>query len=1181
MKVKSLFWILILAILFAVPAFSQSKDSLNNINVKELSREEALRIFGPLKRKMFNKVTGYPSEIKDITIKGNKITTKLYNYGSIAHPTLSLDDIDDLVWNGLGYGFEFGLLAGAEVTGVDGEKLHIISDSHVLSGQGDYNSDASLKWGWLPKLGYADPTQDEIASLNAKDLNGDGKPDSWPESWYSPGAGKYLWPAFLGDMATSPDEEVYYAIDDYTNYEFIDRYQPFPSDPTKGGLGLDTYVRVLQFNNPMAEDIIFTVYTMTNASGKDLNKLYVGMFGDPHIGGAGDYTDDMAYFIPPTGEIADRYDQRERSMVYGWDEDGEGHGGREPGYFGWKFLESPSLENDGEDNDDDGITDESPFNGKGQFIDGVTTPLETGISDVAQYTSVYGAPKARWSGDEDGDWDIEKHDTGIDGIGVESANYPGPDYGEGDGEPSQAWFQDLNGNGSFDRDEAGTLSDVQLPGYRWAGSEPNFGYRDVSESDQLGLTGFTAASYGDPNFPKNDPLIWEWFTKPEIDTEQELLQTAGDNIFAFSTGPTFLAQGETQRFSMAIIMGENLQDLRLNAKTSVRILEADYRFAQPPAKPFVTAVPGDGKVTLYWDAKSEESIDPLTTQKDFEGYKIYRSRDYNFTDVYKITDANGVPFLGQALFDPNTGDLAQWDLVNDFSGLAPVEYDGRGVRYNLGANTGLVHEYVDSTVKNGITYYYAVVAYDHGTEELPPTETQSVIQEDPLTGELLFDVNTVSVVPGPISSGIEDPKVGDEGLTQHIEGIATGDVYVKLLNEHFVQNKIYKIEFQDTTYYNVLDSTGVKYDFTSKDTVLVSLRHRNIQSGSVKVYDMNNNLIPESEYLVNSVTGQIRGKTMNSLPEGETFTVEYRYYPVYRSMLFDFQDGNPSFDGMRVYVQNEDLEINHEASRFLNNSDVTVNGEVIFPPSIGTNNQHVKLPKDWEIRWLNTEQDAEGNWLYADTVETALGNRAVPFEVYVLPENQKTNFLIYEPNKSTSNNQQWDWGEAIAMQPLIEPGVDISFQVFFRKDTAAANQALPTEGDVFLLKTKKPFADDSYVFNTEEMEFKPETAKDMVNDIYVVPNPYVSYSMLENPGRTLTKRGDRVLQFRNLPPQCTIRIYTVTGELVDTIEKDDNTSIASWDLLSDEGMRIAYGVYIYHVDIPEVGEKIGRFAVIK
>ena len=91
----------------------------------------------------------------------------------------------------------------------------------------------------------------------------------------------------------------------------------------------------------------------------------------------------------------------------------------------------------------------------------------------------------------------------------------------------------------------------------------------------------------------------------------------------------------------------------------------------------------------------------------------------------------------------------------------------------------------------------------------------------------------------------------------------------------------------------------------------------------------------------------------------------------------------------------------------------------------------------------------------------------------------------------------------------------------------------------------------------------------------------MAFSLSENPGRTVTQRGDRELQFRNLPPKCTIRIYTLLGELVQTIEKDDNSSIAGWDLLSNEGQRIAYGVYIYHVDAPGVGEKIGRFAVIK
>jgi len=97
----------------------------------------------------------------------------------------------------------------------------------------------------------------------------------------------------------------------------------------------------------------------------------------------------------------------------------------------------------------------------------------------------------------------------------------------------------------------------------------------------------------------------------------------------------------------------------------------------------------------------------------------------------------------------------------------------------------------------------------------------------------------------------------------------------------------------------------------------------------------------------------------------------------------------------------------------------------------------------------------------------------------------------------------------------------------------------------------------------------------------VVPNPYVVYSNLETPGPSAIRRGDLRLQFRNLPSRCTIRIYTLVGELVETIEKDNTNNFAEWDLLSYEGQRLAYGVYLYHVDVPGVGEKIGRFALIK
>ncbi len=1179
--------VLVLIFLFSLNLFAQKRDEYGNFLLKELTEQQALKIFGKPGERLA-KALGNPKIIKESIIQGNKVKTVLFNYGSICAPNY-LGNIADLVWNGLGYGFEFGPLAAAEVVNGRGDTLHIVDDSFIRTFQGDYDPSGTIKWGWLPKDGYVDPNQNEIARLNAPDNDGDGKPDSWPEGWYNPGAGKYLWPAFLGDMATAPDEEVYFVIDDYTNAEFP--YYPFPDDSSRRGLGLDMEVRVLQFNNPLAEDIVFLVYQTTNVSPKRLPRVYFGMHGDPHVGGPSNYSDDRAFFIPPLGTLADPYPQRARNMVYAWDDDMKGDGGKWCGYFGWKFLESPSKHVDALDNDDDGIIDENPFNDAGFYIDGIQYPLTYGIANVQKYTEVYGSPKPRWSGDEDGDWDPAIHDVGIDGIGPDSPNYPGPDYGEGDGKPTQAWYDDLNSSGKYDEGEP--ISEIRLIGYKWAGSEPNFGLRDISESDQLGLTSFYAAVYTNslPNVPMNDELMWEWLSSETIDPNQELLNEPGDNVFNFGTGPFTLDPGETQRFSMCILFGENLNDLVLNAEISTRVLEADYRFAQPPAKPIVKAVPGNGRVTLYWDTRAENSVDPLTGLRDFQGYKIYRSQDPKFSNVFKITDGNGVPFIGVPLFDPNTGKYAQFDLIDSLKGFHPVEYLGRGVKYWIGNNTGLVHEYVDSTVKNGITYYYAVVSYDGGSllqgKELPPSESPMVIIQDPITGELKFDANTVMVTPNPRASGTLT-NLNDNIRIEHTAGIATGKIIVKTYDSKLVKDgNDYGIEFVANNKFNLINETGVTDQIISKDTVLVNLSNQNIILSSVVVKDQNGNVIPSNKYVVAPVTGKIRGANQGDLPSGNVYFVSYKYYPVFESQYINGEDANPSFGGMRVFLYNDTLGIDYKNSGWVPGKKTNLKDTILWVPrTVSISNPHLPTDLDFKIEFTSMDTTADGKYVTpGDTVLNNLNRQVIcPFRITIVTQDsmlgRKADYLIFEGIPATRGNNRWDPGEDIIFFPRVRDRLRTSYQVTFSYPTEEFIP--PQQGDVYYLRTTKPFkTGEKYQFRTIGEIYDKQVAKSQLENIYVVPNPFVAFSEGEQPARQPNRRGEKVLQFRNLPKECTVRIYTIAGELVQTLHKNDDGSILNWDLLSYEGMRIAYGVYIYHVEVPGVGEKIGRFAVIK
>jgi hypothetical protein len=104
-------------------------------------------------------------------------------------------------------------------------------------------------------------------------------------------------------------------------------------------------------------------------------------------------------------------------------------------------------------------------------------------------------------------------------------------------------------------------------------------------------------------------------------------------------------------------------------------------------------------------------------------------------------------------------------------------------------------------------------------------------------------------------------------------------------------------------------------------------------------------------------------------------------------------------------------------------------------------------------------------------------------------------------------------------------------------------------------------------------------ARDVMDDISVVPNPYKGSADWEEWTASGTRLGK--IYFMNLPSKCTVRVYTIAGDLVRTLEHNDVTFGAlGWDLTGEAGVQVASGIYVYHVDAPDYGEKIGKFAVL-
>jgi hypothetical protein len=1065
----------------------------------------------PLHKSMEDFSTFRRSGIHD----GNLIRTAYANFGNLGSRTLDIR----LEWpkgSGTNYGFEFCYFVGSEVIDARGDTIHIFSDNYT-GGPRDRAPDDSHTYGWEPLPGYYN--DGTFVSGISEDLDGNGVLDpgedidgngkitnrlynaieypsmshlleTWPTDWPTgsypgdPGSRRGKWNGEYGAYVRA-DQESYYVMDDRNNDEFL--YYPFTSNPQdttawpngRRGCGLQVEVRNYQWSDVMAEDIIISIYQVKNVSEKDLPKNIVGMYIDADIGTSGPSSD--------AGDDDSSFDTKD-DITYQWDLDGLSAKGKKTGYFGFAFLQSPGIATDGKDNDEDGIVDESQENGKDD--DG----------DWRTFTDTNG----------NGVWDWEDLDN--DGI---------LDDGEDVNHNGKLDCEDLNddvgqdGLGPNDLDWPGLGKDPYEGNGRPDEPEPNYESTDNHEIDQIGLTSYYSTSAGD--VLSADEEAWYVKEYPGVFTPP----TGGlDVAFHYGCGFYPLKRGSSERFAIACLVGNDFDDIIRNKRTMQEIYDHDYNFKKPPLEPtIIAAIPGDRKVTLIWDTRAEKSRDPVY-EEDFDLYNIYRSTDPAFNDIKTITDAFGNPLL----WEP----MAQFDVIDGLKGAHPIAIGETGAHYNMGKDSGLRHSFVDTTVENGRTYYYAVVSvdkgyntdfYDKGIHKVPnllptwPSECNKVIQMDTYGNVVSHGRNTVAIVPRAPASGYAYPKVNDG--VKHVAGIGAGSVQVTVLIPDSIKHQHrYAVTFTDTTFERLTKTYCVK-DVTSKD----SSKHQILFKGKAHF---------------------------------DPAVLDQRI-----------------MDGFIVQIKNDSVAAPDKMGWKRGSS--TLVGDVSKDPG----SSFLALPNDFEIRILGPR---------ADTTYSPVPRFAVPvnFQVWNITKNKQEEFVFTEFGVADSVITPKDYITIITNR--VGRRYNTSWKINFNLP-ALADTVLPTKGDVFYFTTQKPFnSDDIFEFTTSSWGYTAERAqKDLLQNVCVVPDPYVAVNTVENPIFNVMGRGERRIDFIHLPTDCTIRIFTINGKLVRMLEHHaaHDDGVESWNLLTKDGMDVAWGTYLYHVEAPGVGQKVGKFAIIR
>ncbi|MFZ0391645.1 MAG: T9SS type A sorting domain-containing protein, partial [Calditrichia bacterium] len=605
-----------------------------------------------------------------------------------------------------------------------------------------------------------------------------------------------------------------------------------------------------------------------------------------------------------------------------------------------------------------------------------------------------------------------------------------------------------------------------------------------------------------------------------------------DVAFTYGSGFVRFAGNErTQRYAIALAFGNDYADIIRNKRTIQVIYDNDYNFAKAPLQPTVQAVGGDGKVYLTWDDIAERSTDPIYGQ-DFEAYYIYKSTDPTFNEIKTITDAYGNPLLFKplAVFDKKDGlkDLHPVPLGSELGGGSNL-----GISYYMGDDSGLQHYYVDDDVVNGRIYYYAVAALDQGYH--PSFYADSITNKE--------NLNPISPTESPANIQIDPlgrPIAYDRNTVQvipteqaagyifphladgiqHTSGKGTGSIDIQILNPHNIKNGTsYRVEFEDNGAFKQYDSTAYT-GFLKK----------------MKVYN------DDTDELLLSVTNPEDRDT------SETMLVDEAFW---------------------VLLQNDTNLVDTSSSGWTNgNSNLEV-------ANILSGNAWWK--RDYEIRVLGANADTSFNGVPSN------------FQVWDVTDpdsNFQHSYLYIDNGTSTGFNNILDDGDQIRVFTNHTPRKTILIMTFvFPESVDSLNQRLPENGDVYSINTFKGFdRRDTYKFTLQGNRIDQQQIVNDLDNIYVVPDPYVAVNRLErkvfNPEEG---RGQRRIDFVNLPENCTVTIFTVSGRLVQRLNHNatEKNRRLSWDLRTKDGLEIASGMYFYAVETNSGEVKTGKFAVIK
>ena len=589
-----------------------------------------------------------------------------------------------------------------------------------------------------------------------------------------------------------------------------------------------------------------------------------------------------------------------------------------------------------------------------------------------------------------------------------------------------------------------------------------------------------------------------------------------------SSGPFDLTPSDTLTFIIGLIAGTDRDDLYTNLAAAHDLYAKNFVTARPPETPELSAETGDGFVTLYWSDAIESIPDEASGILDFEGYHLFRSLDYGMNwdqiDRNTVPDASAYPVP-----------LASFDRVN-----------------GLGDDLGIKYTYRDDTVINGFEYWYSLTAFDQGDSIIARLESP--------IGSKTASKNIVSIIPRTDASN-HSPSNGSD-ITYTGTGRSNYLLKIDPLSPGLLSTYKYSLSFDYVARSEIGDHGLIAVPIITDSSVTLT-KHYGLaftSANSFDVYDRTTQVnlgsdIPfylgyEYPFEAGLAVRLDQADASNTPEAGDYLSVNFcatlkRITGQDTLIVVNAQQ----FDLDLPLVSDDGLLLTFEAQPILQ--------DINIPPIL-----------DFDLEFNVVDEDALYNAAYQVSV-SGIGTDLDDESFLVIQVLRNSDILIIEADTLMNmESSYFDGIEAtVSFDPANPPTVGTS---------ATLTSVLPVT----------PHIQDAYTFGISENTIEPILANDDLNNIKVVPNPYMTHSAWEHDYGSTRREPIRQLQFINLPSECEIFIFTLSGNLIKTIEHNTSSGTETWDMRAEGGREIVSGIYLYQIRAQGF-EYFNRFAVIK